>query len=104
MTAASSELLAKALDEAGLVGLAEMARADMFHDYRSDFIFPEMELEAALRAARDACPDAVRRVKIEDIRLDVIEGKYDATKEEGDEWVASPEGQETFRKLIEKPE
>lgn len=101
MTAETSEKLAKRLDEAGLDGLAIMARADQFHDYRSPFTMPEMELEAALRAARDSCIDAVRRVKIEDIRLDVINGEFDASKEEGDEWAAGPEGQAAFRSLYE---
>ena len=102
MTAATSEKLAKRLDEVGLDGVAEMARADMFHDFRSPFALPEMELEAALRAARDACMDDVRRVNIEDVRLDLINGEFDASAEEGDEWAAGPEGQAAFRSLFEK--
>lgn len=100
MTAATSEILAKRLEEVGLDSLAEMARADMFHDFRSPFALPEMELEAALRAARDACIDTARKVKIEDVRLDVIEGKFDASTEEGEEWAASEEGQAAFNSLI----
>jgi hypothetical protein len=103
MTAKTSELLAQRLDDAGLEGLAEMARADMFHDFLSPLDLPEMELEAALRAARDSCPDGVRRVKIEDIRLDLIDGRFDASTEESDEWAASAEGQAAFRSLIRKP-
>jgi len=29
----------------------------------------------------------------------VIDGEFDASKEESDAWAASPEGQETFRQL-----
>jgi hypothetical protein len=36
------------------------------------------------------------------LRRRVIDGEFDASGEEGDEWAASPEGQETFRKLVDK--
>ncbi len=29
----------------------------------------------------------------------VLDGEFDATREESDAWAASPEGQETFRQL-----
>lgn len=103
MTAKTSEMLAKELDAVGLTGMANAARQDYYHDFLSPLALPEMQLEADLRAARDALPESegARRVRIEDIRLDVIDGKFDASKEESDDWAKSPEGIETFKGLID---
>jgi hypothetical protein len=38
------------------------------------------------------------------LRRRVINGDFDASKEESDEWAESPEGQDTFKKLIEGEE
>jgi hypothetical protein len=102
MTAKTSEILAMRLDAVGLHILAANARADQYHDFLSDDALCSMTLEQHLRDARDACPDPVRRIKIEDIRQDHLEGMFDASKEESDEWAASPDGQETFGSLLGK--
>jgi hypothetical protein len=100
MTAKTSEMLAQRLESVGLHLLAMKARADKYHDYLGDDAMCSLTLEQDLRDARDACPDAARRVKIEDIRQDHLEGKFDASQEESDDWARSPEGQEAFRDLI----
>jgi hypothetical protein len=45
--------------------------------------------------------DERARIAAYNIRQRVIDGEFDATSEEGDEWAQSPDGQETFRKLLE---
>lgn len=99
MTAPSSENLAKVLESVGLHGMAARARLDMYHDYLAEDALSSMTLERELREARDACPDAERRVKIEEVRQQHMAGAFDATTEESDEWAASPEGQAAFRAL-----
>lgn len=101
MTEPSSEKLAKALDEAGLTDMAILARQDHFHDFQSDLALPELELDNMLVRAIQNCQDLEQKAKIMDIRAKHHEGFWDATKEESDKWAKSPEGQETFKSLIE---
>jgi hypothetical protein len=91
MTAITSQKLADALREAGLDSLALQAEGDHFHDYLSPLDAPCITLVQELdrhhtRAARE-------------LRKRVVEGEFDASREEGDEWARSPEGQAAFRKL-----
>jgi hypothetical protein len=96
-TAPTAEVLAKKLDEIGLSLLAKRARNNEFHDYLTPHAFPEMVLVDAL--ARSASNLPGMSAAIMKVRQDVIDGKYDASKEESDAWAASPEGQATFSKL-----
>jgi hypothetical protein len=45
-------------------------------------------------------PDKAEGIRA--LRQRVIDGEFDASAEEGDEWAASPEGQEAFRRLMPK--
>lgn len=100
MTAKTSEILAQALDAVKLEGLAARARQDEFHDFLSPHDFPELTLEQLLRNARDACPDGQRMHRIEAVRQRLLNGDFDASKEESDEWAASAEGQDAFNRLV----
>jgi len=102
MTARTSGKLAQVLHALALFDLEKLARADMFHDFLSPFDLPELELEARLRAARDACPDKDRAARIEEVRQRHMQGEFDASKEESDAWAASEDGQDAFRSLIRK--
>jgi len=87
----SSEKLAQALYDAGLADLAKRAEKHEFHDYLSDHDTPCIVLVQELaRHHTRAARELVKRV---------THGEFDATKEEGDEWAASPEGQAAFAKL-----
>lgn len=97
MTAKTSEALAKVLDEIGLVEMARKARLDTYHDYLSDLAMPEITLEAELRWNRDNAIDPILAKSIEAVRQRFLNGDFDASAEESDEWAQSPEGQETFR-------
>lgn len=73
-----------------------------YHDYLSPLAFPEIQLVTDLRElaslpttgpkARAALAAMVQRV---------IDGDFDATKEESDAWAASPEGQQAFQQLVD---
>jgi hypothetical protein len=45
---------------------------------------------------RVGTPEALR------LRIRVINGEFDASKEESDEWAASEEGQDTMKRLIKE--
>lgn len=100
MTAGTSEILAQALENAGLNDMASMARLDHYHEFKSDVALPEMELERDLRQARDECPDPEGRARIEAIRQRLLNGDFDASYEESEEWTQSEEGRGVFDKLI----
>jgi hypothetical protein len=71
-----------------------------YHDYLSPLATPEIQLVADLRelASLPATPRDSRPL-LRALAQAVIDGEYDATKEESDAWAASPDGQETFRQL-----
>lgn len=89
-TALSQKKLAAALLEAGAPGeMVAKALANHYHDFLSPLAMPEMALVEEARAQG-----------LTSIVEGVLEGRWDATKEESDAWAASPDGQETFRKLV----
>jgi len=100
MTAKSSQVLADALRAAGLEELAQRAELDEFHDYLSPHDLPAIVLGIELAAiAHHDLPIGVK-LAAHEIRLRHLNGDFDATEEESDEWAASPEGQEIFARLV----
>jgi hypothetical protein len=95
--------LAKALSEIPGVpkGMIQRAIDGYYHDYLSPLTFPEMQLVADLRelASLPATPRDSRPL-LQEMAQRVIDGEFDASKEESDAWAASPEGQEAFRQLL----
>jgi hypothetical protein len=85
----TSDKLAAALREAGAPGIM-IGRAEhgYYDDYKSHLAMPLHQLVV----------DA-RQHKLEDIAKRAIAGEFDGTKEEGDEWAASPEGQAIISEL-----
>jgi hypothetical protein len=73
------------------------ARDGYYHDFLSPLDLPEVQLVADLRelADRPATPRTSRNL-LRALAKAVIDGQHDASKEESDEWAASPEGQETM--------
>jgi hypothetical protein len=77
--------------------MADKAAQGYYHDFLSPLDFPEMQLVNDL--LRVGTPAALR------LRIRVINGEFDASKEESDAWAASEEGQSELRRLIEpKPQ
>lgn len=98
-TAPTAEALAKELDRVGLRILARRARQNEFHDYLSPHALPEHVLADALAKCAQHFPGM--STAILGIRQDVINGKFDASREEGEEWAKSPEGKATFDSLVQ---
>lgn len=65
------------------------AKRNKYHDFLGESAFNINEL--VLRA---------RRIGFDDIAIAAMNGKYDATKEEADEWQCSPEGRAVFAELV----
>jgi len=91
----SDHILYEDLIEAGLPHLAYRAARGEWNDFFGIHTLPQMALMGTLRAEVKIA-SVVRKRLIDN----VIEGKYDGTKEESDEWGASEEGQEIFRQLM----
>ena len=99
MTAKTSEHLAQVLHAAGLFKLEEKARRDEYHDFLSEDGLCAITLMNDLGAAADACPDEDRKLMIRRIMQRHMEGEFDASMEESEEWAQSPEGREAFNLL-----
>jgi hypothetical protein len=87
----TKDILAAALTEAGLTEMAARAATGYYHDFLSPLATPELQLAADLYAVMTPAAMALRQR--------VIDGDFDASREEGDEWAASPEGQEAMGEL-----
>ena len=91
----SKDRLADELSKIGLHEMAEKAANGWYHDFLSPLATPDIQLnfdllEAAIHGNKQA----------NELRLRFIDGEFDATKEESDEWAKSPEAAETFRELM----
>lgn len=87
----TTERLAVALEEVGAPPeMIRRARDGFYDDYKSPLAMPQTMLLAHCNAYR--LPGMARRV---------VEGEFDGTKEESEEWLASPDGQEAMRELME---
>lgn len=90
----SSDRLAAALDANDYTALAARARRHEFHDFRSEHAMPQHKLVEELRAIPGG------GVRAEGIVRRVMNGEFDATKEESDEWLASSDGQRAMKDLL----
>jgi hypothetical protein len=96
------QLLAAELKGLGLDEMAAEAEKGMYHDYLSPHPTPAINLVRDLAVISTRYPE--KATEIMALRRRVINGDFDASKEESDEWAESPEGQDTFKKLIEGEE
>jgi hypothetical protein len=90
----SSKKLAEELRKAGLDAMAEQAEEGYYHDFLSPLDTPCVQLEKDLRAI--GTPEA------EALRQRHLQGEFDATPEESEEWAKGPDGQEAMGRLREK--
>lgn len=96
----TKDQLAEALRAIGLTEMAERAATGYYHDFLSPLDLPEMALVTALGASATQHPDKAEA--IEALRRRVINGEFDASQEESEEWASSADGQAAFRSLINK--
>lgn len=96
--------LAKALGEIPGVPREMIRKAfeGYYHDYLSPLDLPEIQLVLDLtELARLPATPAASRPLLRQMAERVKSGDFDATREESEEWVRSPEGQETMRQLAD---
>jgi hypothetical protein len=95
--------LAEALSEIPGVPpeMIQRARDGYYHDFLSELVFPEIQLVADLRglASAPGTPHASRPL-LKAMAQRVIDGEFDASKAESDEWAGSPEGQAVMAELL----
>lgn len=86
----SSTFLARVLtDEGAPEWMVSLATENHYDDFKSPLAMPETQLHA------DALANDLPQVAAW-----VVDGIFDATKAESDEWAASPEGQAVFNELL----
>ena len=95
----TKDKLADALLSVGLMDMSLKARGGYYHDFLSPLAMPEMQRITELADTATMLPD--RKGAILALRNRVIDGDFDASTEESEEWANSAEGQETFRRLAE---
>jgi hypothetical protein len=96
----TKDMLAEALRGVGLDEMADRAATGWYHDYLSPLDAPCMTLANDLAVAMKKHP--AQSPEIMALRQRVINGDFDASGEESDEWAASPEGIETLGGLMPK--
>ena len=88
----TKDFLASELRKAGLMDMSIKAANGYYHDFLSPLATPCMQLAEDLHKV--GTPEAMA------LRERHINGEFDATKEESDEWARGPEGQAAFAELI----
>jgi len=87
----TKDILAAELRKADLPEMAAKAETGYYHDFLSPLATPCIQLAADLQAV--GTPAALA------LRARHLNGEFDATLEESDEWAESPEGQAAFSAL-----
>lgn len=82
------------MTKAGLPEMAAKAATGYYHDFLSPLAAPCMQLAEDL--AKAGTPEALA------LRARHLDGEFDATTEESDDWAASAEGKAAFAQLIGK--
>jgi hypothetical protein len=81
--------------------MANKAAAGYYHDFMSPLETPTITLVNELHIAAEKAEPADRE-KILYVREQVINGDFDASREESEEWARSPEGQRTMGMLFKR--
>lgn len=97
----SDETLFKALHEVGLYQLAAAAREGEYNEFFGERATPMVDLVADLKQAHTASSDPTRQAQIVTLLQRAMNGDFDATRAEYEEWRDSPEAQVILRELID---
>ena len=84
----TERLALEALHDPALAGMIAQARAGYYDDFKSSIAAPQGQLVVDIRA--HGHPEFAQRV---------IDGEFDATREEGEAWINSPDGQAVLDQL-----
>lgn len=87
----TKDILADELEKAGLRQMAASARTGYYHDFLSPLDTPCLQLAADLADVGTPAAMALRERH--------LDGEFDASAEESEEWMNGPEGQEAMRAL-----
>lgn len=87
----TKDKLARALREIGLDAMADKAATGYWHDFLSPLATPALDLLAKLAA--------LRTIKANALATRVMNGEFDATQEEADDWAHSAEGMNILRQF-----
>ena len=90
----TKDILAAELRKAGLDDMANKAAAGWYHDYLSPLDTPCLQLAADLLSAGTDAAMAIRARH--------LNGEFDATHKESEEWANSPEGRDAFNRLVSR--
>jgi hypothetical protein len=93
----TKDKLAVELRKLGLTKMADQAEKGHFHDFMSPLDFPTVALVSGLAEAAIRNKDHGGAIMA--LRSRVIDGEFDASQEESDEWANSPEGQSALSML-----
>jgi len=91
-TGHTKDFLAQELRKAGLDEMAKKAETGYYHDFLSPLDTPCIQLAADLAVINTPAAQALRRRH--------LNGEFDASKEESDEWAKSADGREAFNRLV----
>lgn len=91
----SKDRLAEELRKIGLEEMAIKAESGYYHDYLSPLATPELQLSLDLVDASMA-----GNKHASELRHRHHAGEFDASKEESDAFMETPEGQELLKRLI----
>lgn len=90
MSDSSTVKLVAALTDAGAPSdMIARAKANHYHDFKSPLDTPCIQL---VKDLSNAVLADLGNAKLEQVRRAAMDGAFDATKAESDEWAASPEG------------
>jgi hypothetical protein len=99
----TKDILADELRKVGLTEMADRAAQGYYHDYLSPLAAPSITLANDLaEAARKSQDGGFSAIDIIALRQRHLNGDFDASPEESDDWAESPEGQAAFQSLIGK--
>ena len=87
----TKDTLAGELRKIGLNAMAEKAASGWYHDFLSPLPFPELQLASDLEHI--GTPEARA------LLMRHLDGEFDATVEEGEEWAASEDGRRSAKLL-----
>lgn len=88
----TKDALAAELTKAGLTEMSAKAATGYYHDFLSPLATPCLQLAADL--AEVGTPAALA------LRARHMNGEFDATKEESDDWMESPDGKDAIGHLL----
>jgi hypothetical protein len=98
----TKDMMALALREAGLEAMGDKAVMGYYHDFLSPLAMPEAQLlhdlkvELGRRVMESAATPEPEIDAVQKLIDRHMNGEFDASKEESDEWAASEEGRAAF--------